>query len=62
MAMLGMGRLFPRSDRSPAILPVRERLLRDADRRTPAHTRGSAAIARIVSGFYTSQAMEVLTA
>ena len=36
-AMLGLGRLFPRGDRSPAILPVRDRLLRTLIRN--AHAR-----------------------
>jgi magnesium-protoporphyrin O-methyltransferase len=59
MAMLGMGRLFPRSDRSPAILPVRDRLLRTL-------VRGALPTARIgrdrriSASFYTSQALEVL--
>ncbi|MBA4048919.1 MAG: magnesium protoporphyrin IX methyltransferase [Sphingomonas sp.] len=59
MVALGLGRLFPRSDRSPAILPVREGLLR---------TRISSALpgcrfgrdARISASFYTSHALEVL--
>jgi magnesium-protoporphyrin O-methyltransferase len=59
--MHAVGKLFPRSDRAPAIEPVRERLLR---------TLVSAALpdarigrgARIASGFYVSQAMEVLPA
>lgn len=59
MAMLGMGRLFPRSDRSPAILPVRDRLLR-----TLIHSAlPTAAIGRdrrISASFYTSHALEVL--
>lgn len=57
--MHAVGKLFPRSDRAPAIEPVRERLL---------HTLVAAALpqacigrgTRIASGFYTSQAMEVL--
>lgn len=59
--MHAVGKLFPRSDRAPAIEPVRERLLR---------TLVSAALpkarigrgARVASGFYVSQAMEVLPA
>ncbi|MDN4633462.1 magnesium protoporphyrin IX methyltransferase [Sphingomonas sp. PsM26] len=60
MAMLGMGRLFPRSDRSPAILPVRDRLLRTLIRTA----LPSAAIGRdrrISATFYTSHAIEVVT-
>ena len=59
MAMLGMGRLFPRSDRSPAILPVRDRhlrtLIQDA---LPAATIGRDR--RISASFYTSHALEVM--
>jgi magnesium-protoporphyrin O-methyltransferase len=59
--MWGMGRLFPRSDRAPAIEPVGESRLRR-------EIAGSAALAewdigrtaRIISGFYTSQAMELI--
>ena len=60
MAMLGIGRLFPRSDRSPAILPVRDRLLRTLIRTA----LPSAAIGRdrrISASFYTSHAIEVVT-
>jgi magnesium-protoporphyrin O-methyltransferase len=59
MAMLGMGRLFPRADRSPAILPVRDRLLR-----TLIHgampTAKIGRDRRISASFYTSHAMEVV--
>jgi magnesium-protoporphyrin O-methyltransferase len=56
-----MGRLFPRSDRSPAILPVTLAWLREA-------VAGHAAFAgwrvgrtaRISRGFYTSQALELV--
>jgi len=56
-----MGRLFPRSDRSPAILPVTLAWLREA-------LAGDAAFAgwrvgrtaRISRGFYTSQALELV--
>ena len=59
MLALGVGRLFPRSDRSPAILPVREALLR---------TLVSSALPdvrlgrdqRISAGFYTSHALELV--
>jgi len=58
-AMLGIGRLFPRRDRSPAILPVRAAALR---------TRIGAALPtarigrdrRIGASFYTSHALEIL--
>jgi len=58
-AMLGMGRLFPRSDRSPAIIPVRERLLRTLIRSAlpNAHLGRDR---RISASFYTSHALEVL--
>jgi magnesium-protoporphyrin O-methyltransferase len=60
-AMHAVGRLFPRGDRAPAIEPVAEPALR---RRIEAHD-GLAAwrpdrTERIVSGFYTSQAMELV--
>lgn len=60
-AMHTAGKLFPRSDRSPAIAPVSParltRLIRARD-----GLRGVAIgrTERIVSGFYTSQAMELL--
>lgn len=58
--MYGMGKLFPRSDRSPAIVPLGQDGLRW-------DLNASAALAdwqigrseRIVSGFYTSQAQEL---
>jgi magnesium-protoporphyrin O-methyltransferase len=61
--MHAVGRLFPRSDRAPAIEPVGaealgRRIARDAalaDWKT-ARTR------RIASGFYKSQALEVIRA
>ncbi|TXC71167.1 magnesium protoporphyrin IX methyltransferase [Sphingomonas ginsenosidivorax] len=60
MAMLGAGRLFPRSDRSPAILPVRDvrlrTLLRGALPQARLHRDQ-----RISATFYTSHALEVLT-
>lgn len=61
MAMLGAGRLFPRGDRSPAILPVRDRLLRTLIR----SALPKAEIGRdrkISASFYKSHALEVLTA
>ena len=61
MAMLGMGRLFPRADRSPAILPVRDALLRARIGTALPHAR-IGRDRRISASFYTSHAMEVLTA
>ncbi len=56
-----MGRLFPRSDRSPAILPVTEAWLREA---VGAHAAFAGwrvgRTARISRGFYTSQALELV--
>lgn len=49
-----VGKAFPRSDRSPAIAPVREAVLRKA--------LGGARTERVSAGFYTSQALEVLSA
>ena len=49
-----VGKAFPRSDRSPAIAPVREAVLRKA--------LGGGRTERISAGFYTSQALEVLPA
>lgn len=56
--MHGVGRLFPRSDRAPAIVPVgvhalRARLARNVPLWQQARTE------RIASGFYTSQACEM---
>ncbi|WP_374942209.1 magnesium protoporphyrin IX methyltransferase [Sphingomonas sp.] len=59
MAMLGAGRLFPRSDRSPAILPVRDRLLRTLIRNALPHAR-IGRDRRVSASFYTSHALEVL--
>jgi magnesium-protoporphyrin O-methyltransferase len=60
-AMHTVGRVFPRGDRAPAIVPVAEAHLRRliaADRAldgvTPARTH------RVASGFYTSQALELV--
>ena len=61
MALLGAGRLFPRSDRSPAILPVRERLLRMLVCNAVPRAR-LGRDRRISASFYTSHALEVLTA
>ncbi len=51
-AMKFVGKAFPRGDRSPAIAPVREAVLRNA--------LGGARTERVSAGFYTSQALEVL--
>jgi magnesium-protoporphyrin O-methyltransferase len=48
-----VGKAFPSSDRSPAIAPVREKTLRAA--------LGGARTERVSAGFYTSQALEVLS-
>ncbi len=63
LAMHGVGRLFPRGDRAPSIEPVAEgalrRMLRTDDglaRWAPQRTQ------RIASGFYTSQAFELVKA
>ena len=61
MVALGAGRLFPRGDRSPAILPVRDRLLRTLVR-SAIPTARIGRDARISASFYTSHAMEVVTA
>lgn len=54
------GKLFPRSDRAPAIEPVREARLRALFSHTPALKAWHvAATRRISQGFYTSQAMEL---
>jgi magnesium-protoporphyrin O-methyltransferase len=50
--MHALGKFFPRSDRAPAIAPIREARLRQAI--------GGARTERVTAGFYTSQAMEVL--
>ena len=61
VVMHAVGKLFPRSDRAPAIEPVRERLLRTlVTAALPAARIGRSE--RISSGFYTSQAMEILPA
>lgn len=57
----GAGRLFPRGDRAPAIEPVRHVTIARLLRETPSlagwrHVRTT----RIASGFYTSQAMELV--
>ncbi len=59
-AMHAVGKLFPRSDRSPAIVPLREQLLRKHIAAEPLLAGWTAArTQRMASGFYTSQAMEL---
>jgi magnesium-protoporphyrin O-methyltransferase len=59
--MWGMGRLFPRDDRAPAIEPVGETRLRREIARSPALAAWRVGrTERIISGFYTSQAMELV--
>jgi magnesium-protoporphyrin O-methyltransferase len=53
MAMWWTGKLFPRSDRSPVMVPHAARTLGD---KVP----GLASAGRITSGFYISEALEVL--
>ncbi len=56
-AMHGVGRLFPRSDRSPSLTPVAETALRQAlHTGLPDWREGRSQ--RIAKGFYTSQAWE----
>jgi magnesium-protoporphyrin O-methyltransferase len=56
-----MGRLFPRSDRSPAILPVTLAWLSEAVAGQPAFAGWRVGrTARISRGFYTSQALELV--
>jgi magnesium-protoporphyrin O-methyltransferase len=58
--MHGVGRLFPRRDRAPAIEPVGEAALRRRLAAEPGLAGWQAARSeRIASGFYTSQAMEL---
>jgi len=59
-AMLGVGRLFPRADRSPAIIPVRDRLLRTLIRNAVPKAR-LGRDRRISASFYTSHALEIMT-
>jgi magnesium-protoporphyrin O-methyltransferase len=60
-AMHGVGLLFPRSDRAPAIEPVSEARLRKAIAADKALSRWRVGrTERISSGFYTSQALELV--
>jgi magnesium-protoporphyrin O-methyltransferase len=58
MAMWHAGKLFPRSDRSPTMVPQSPRRLARALEAAHATAR-LAPLGRIASGFYISQAMEV---
>ena len=60
VAMRAMGRLFPRGDRAPSIVPVAEQNLRHLIA-AEAQLKGWSAgrTQRIASGFYTSQALEL---
>lgn len=61
--MHAVGRLFPQGDRAPAIEPVGEAALRRLIAAAPAlHGWRIARTRRIASGFYTSQAMELVPA
>jgi magnesium-protoporphyrin O-methyltransferase len=59
-AMHGVGKLFPRGDRAPSIVPVGEGQLRIL--LAHGHLRGFSPTRteRVASGFYTSQAMELI--
>ncbi len=57
-AMHAVGQLFPRGDRSPAIVPISEKKLRRlVGERLPKFAVGNTK--RIASGFYTSQAFQI---
>lgn len=59
--MIGVGRLLPRRDRAPFIEPVAEAKLRRSMAATPALAGWTVGrTTRIASGFYTSQAMELI--
>ncbi len=60
-AMLTVGKLFPRSDRSPAIQPVGESLLRTLIL-AAVPSAGIGRSERVASGFYKSHALEVTRA
>jgi magnesium-protoporphyrin O-methyltransferase len=58
--MLSVGKIMPRGDRSPAIIPQHETRLRREIALRPAFARFNVGrTSRITSGFYFSQAMEV---
>jgi magnesium-protoporphyrin O-methyltransferase len=55
-----VGKLFPRGDRSPAVVPMTERWLhRRIDEDQPLRGWARGRTERISSGFYTSQALEL---
>ena len=57
-AMHNIGKVFPKSDRSPAIVPVAEGELRERLARLQGWSIGRTH--RVSSGFYTSQALELV--
>lgn len=60
VAMHRLGRMFPRRDRSPSIVPVREGAIRDAIEDADSLTAWRVArTRRVANGFYISQAIEV---
>ncbi len=60
VAMHAVGRLFPKSDRSPSFRPLGEAAVRSMIAREPGLAGWSAARTRTISrGFYTSQALEL---
>ena len=63
--MYAAGKLFPRGDRSPAIVPtspgtIRDRLAAEAARQGTASPWRLGRSERIASGFYISQTQEVV--
>jgi len=59
--LYGVGKLFPRSDRSPAIVPIGEaRLRKEIDRAAEVKGARSGRSGRISASFYISQALELL--
>jgi len=60
-AMHAMGRLFPRADRAPSIVPVRAEAIRaELDQRFAATGWRTGRSERISNGFYKSQMMELV--
>jgi magnesium-protoporphyrin O-methyltransferase len=60
-AMHTVGKLFPRGDRAPRIVPVAEQAVRAAVGRLPAFQGWQVAETQVVSsGFYTSQGMRLI--
>ena len=59
--MHAVGQLFPRGDRSPAIVPIGERSLRRRIKESPRFGAWDIArTERVAHGFYTSQALELV--